>query len=60
MCVQIGKSTTNVGQLGVLANQLTRDYAQLASASCGAAGATTSSDVSVIHVVINPNVHCCY
>ncbi|XP_025081470.1 talin-1-like isoform X4 [Pomacea canaliculata] len=42
----IGKSTTNVGQLGVLANQLTRDYAQLASASCGAAGATTSSDIA--------------
>lgn len=42
----IGKSTTNVGQLGVLANQMTRDYAQLANASCGAAGATNNSDIA--------------
>ena len=45
-CVQIGKSTSNVGQLGVLANQMTRDYNQLASASCGASAATNNSDVS--------------
>ncbi|XP_076439084.1 talin-1-like isoform X2 [Babylonia areolata] len=42
----IGKSTTNVGQLGVLANQMTRDYNQLASASCGAAAATNNSDIA--------------
>ncbi|KAK7491087.1 hypothetical protein BaRGS_00017651, partial [Batillaria attramentaria] len=42
----IGKSTTNVGQLGVLANQLTRDYAQLANASCGAAAATNNADIA--------------
>ncbi|XP_070178806.1 talin-1-like [Littorina saxatilis] len=42
----IGKSTTNVGQLGVLANQLTRDFNQLANASCGAAAATNNSDIA--------------
>ncbi|KAL8568329.1 hypothetical protein ACOMHN_040902 [Nucella lapillus] len=42
----IGKSTTNVGQLGVLGNQMTRDYNQLANASCGAAAATNNSDIA--------------
>ncbi|CAL1533836.1 unnamed protein product, partial [Lymnaea stagnalis] len=41
----IGKSTTNVGQLGVLANQLTRDYAALASASLGATQAANNLEI---------------
>uniref|UniRef100_A0A0B7BNT7 I/LWEQ domain-containing protein n=1 Tax=Arion vulgaris TaxID=1028688 RepID=A0A0B7BNT7_9EUPU len=41
----ISKSTTNVGQLGVLANQLTRDYAALANASIGAASATSNIEI---------------
>ncbi|KAH9509677.1 Talin-2, partial [Bulinus truncatus] len=41
----IGKSTTNVGQLGVLANQLTRDYVALANDSLGAAQAANNSEI---------------
>ncbi|CAG5116694.1 unnamed protein product, partial [Candidula unifasciata] len=41
----IAKSTTNVGQLGVLANQLTRDYTALANASIGAAAACNNIEI---------------
>ncbi|XP_055873161.1 talin-1 isoform X5 [Biomphalaria glabrata] len=41
----IGKSTTNVGQLGVLANQLTRDFVALANDSLGAAQAANSTEI---------------
>ncbi|CAG5121597.1 unnamed protein product, partial [Candidula unifasciata] len=41
----IAKSTTNVGQLGVIANQLARDYASLANASIGAAAAANSTEI---------------
>ena len=42
----VGKSATDVHQLGALANQLTRDFDALASDSRGAAGATANQDVS--------------
>ncbi|BFZ14072.1 hypothetical protein BsWGS_17114 [Bradybaena similaris] len=41
----MAKSTTNVGQLGVLANQLTRDYTALANASIGAASACNNIEI---------------
>ncbi|XP_059140472.1 talin-2-like isoform X4 [Physella acuta] len=41
----IGKSTTNVGQLGVLANQLTRDFAALANDSLGATQASNNTEI---------------
>ncbi|XP_055955771.1 talin-2-like isoform X4 [Patella vulgata] len=41
-----GKSTTNVSDLGQLANQMTRDYSQLVSNSRGAVSSTTNVDVS--------------
>ncbi|ESO89699.1 hypothetical protein LOTGIDRAFT_218488 [Lottia gigantea] len=41
-----GKSTTDVSELGHLANQMTRDYSQLVSNSRGAVSSTTNVDVS--------------
>ncbi|XP_067653820.1 talin-1-like isoform X2 [Haliotis asinina] len=41
----IGKSSTNVQELGQLANLLTRDYSQLSNNSRGAAAATNNLDI---------------
>ncbi|XP_041355718.1 talin-1-like [Gigantopelta aegis] len=41
----VGKSTTNVTELGHLANMLSRDYGQLANNSRGAAAAVNNADI---------------
>lgn len=42
---QVGKAATDVENLGLLANQLTRDFDLLASDSRGAAGTAQNAEV---------------
>ena len=50
VCEQMGKSVTNVQELGPLANCLTRDYNNLATETCRIVFASTSPQVSVSSV----------
>ena len=43
--LQVGKSATNVQDLGGLASQLTRDYAKLANSTRGACSTTANPEV---------------
>jgi talin len=43
---QVAKSATDVGRLGALGADLSRQYGQLASDATGAAAATSNADVS--------------
>ena len=45
---QVGKSGSNVAELGGLANQLTKDFTQLANDSCGSMATCSSQEVSLL------------